>query len=314
MQYVVDESVMDFNGVSAEFCCELIESVLDVIDDIMLAGDACCYSEELFCRHVYGEMTIWELFADDSPVQLLPEIQARLAVAFNRLQTWEMMDGELVEVVDPRIDGILHVGARSVAWVHSKMLQDRRSPIACIVGSGRDPAGCKKVVVGQDSIDMWFIGDARDDELMFRWIVEELTDCPAGLETFSARAFRNLDFVSGSFNGIKGMSKSYVCLIPTLVKHLAALSDEGRIVFVGPWEEAEAKFGAFGVNLSDENGATKNNRVARRERLKEWDGSERIFWWHTKLERHQDRIHFCPRGIAKGEKILIGIFCLHLTT
>jgi hypothetical protein len=44
------------------------------------------------------------------------------------------------------------------------------------------------------------------------------------------------------------------------------------------------------------------------------NGETRIFWWQTELERHQDRIYICPLKIRDGGRILVGIFCHHLTT
>lgn len=314
MQYVVDESVMDFNGLDVECSYEIIESVLDRMDDALLSGASCFYSEELFNIQVCDGLTLWDLCVEGSPVPLSYEIQARLAAIFGRLQTWESLGDHVLEDVEVRLDETIVVNARSIAWAHQKFTKNHDDLVACIVGTGRTPSGLKEVFVGGKGAELWFIGSGRDDERLYRWLIINSTSCPAELEELSPMAFKGLDFIDGAFNGIKGMSKPYRSLLPDLIKHLSALSDEGRNFFNGPWDEVDAKFGSLGVNLSDENGSTKRNGVARHERTRDWKGCSRIFWWHTKLERHQDRIHFCPDGVSRGENILIGIFCHHLTT
>ena len=72
--------------------------------------------------------------------------------------------------------------------------------------------------------------------------------------------------------------------------------------------------GSLGINLSDENGNTKANPLAKRERRIVVKGEELFFWWHSKLEPHQNRIHICPGKIPAGGKMIVGIFCLHLAT
>lgn len=107
------------------------------------------------------------------------------------------------------------------------------------------------------------------------------------------------------------MSRGLPQIAPDIVHHLGALSDYGQTVFQAAWIGAGASFGARGVNLSDENGKTKQNQVARKERARLIDGKEVLFWWHTKIEPDRDRIHFNPDSVSSGSKILIGIFCRH---
>jgi hypothetical protein len=107
------------------------------------------------------------------------------------------------------------------------------------------------------------------------------------------------------------MSKPYRELIEPLTKHLSVLSDHGKRVFSESWKDAPSKFGSHGINISDENGNTKSNSEARRERTRIFNGKEVVFWWHSKLEPDRDRIHFSPDD---RDRLLVGIFCRHLQT
>jgi hypothetical protein len=169
------------------------------------------------------------------------------------------------------------------------------------------------VTVAGATIPVWFVSAARDAEYFFRWLIVETTHSPGGMEGFSGSAFRNLDFVEGAFNGIKSMSKPYRELRQIIVMHLAAFSDEGARIFSGAWDRVSAEFGSLGLDISDESGDTKRNRAARAERTRSVADEQRVFWWHSKLERDRDRIHICPEKVREGGQILVGIFCRHLT-
>ena len=134
------------------------------------------------------------------------------------------------------------------------------------------------------------------------------------MEVLAPSAFPSVDFAPNAFNGISKMSKPYNELVGRLVRHLGVLSDHGNRIFSGPRDRVAQEFGSCGINVSDENGKTKANHVARNERTITIDGSDIIFWWHSKLERDRDRIHFYPDRIKDGGRLLVGIFCKHLTT
>jgi hypothetical protein len=164
-----------------------------------------------------------------------------------------------------------------------------------------------------NSREIWFVQSASDMEKYFRWIIAEFASNPDEISALASAAFKKLIFVDGCFNGIPLMSKPCRQLAATIVHHLSAFSDEGQRIFKGPWQKAPAEFGPLGVDISDENGATKRNQQARRERCRVVDGEELVFWWHSKIERHQDRIHIYPNRVPKGGLIVVGIFCHHLT-
>ena len=194
------------------------------------------------------------------------------------------------------------------------MLSGLYKIVACITSSLAKGDALLTLVSDRGAREVFFVASARGNESLFRWVICEFTSSPSEMEAYASFAFRQLEFVAGSFNGLKNMSKPYANLVAAVVRHLSALSDEGGRIFSGPREVVEAEFGPYGVNISDENGATKRNSRAKRDHTLIWQKRERSFWWHTKLEPDHDRIHFCPGDLQEGGKILVGIFCYHLTT
>jgi len=180
-----------------------------------------------------------------------------------------------------------------------------------LVFSGGRTAGSFGVTVNHQTTSLWFVVDSQDYCEFFRWLIEETTKNPDEMEKFALSAFPSLDFVPNAFNGIKKMSKNYQDLVKPLVHHLSVLSDHGKEIFEKPWDKVAAEFGALKVEISDENGKTKSNSQARKERTVNFKGKDISCWWHTKLEPHRDRIYLSPETLKSGEKLLVGIFCEH---
>jgi hypothetical protein len=172
--------------------------------------------------------------------------------------------------------------------------------------------------MGDDELDrrseeVCFVANAHDIEKYFRWLIAKYATTSDEIAELAAFAFTQLLFVPKCFDGIRRMSRPCRHLASTIVGHLAAFSDEGQTIFRGPRSMVPAKFGSLGVEISDENGNTKSNSQAKRERRIIFDGEELFFWWHSKIEPHRDRIHICPDRVANGGQIIVGIFCEHLT-
>src|SRR5208282_117897 len=147
---------------------------------------------------------------------------------------------------------------------------------------------------------------ARHVEEYFRWLIAAYAARPDDFAQLAPYAITQLLFIDRCFEGIRKMSRACRDLAPTIVGHLAACSVEGRRIFRGPWIRAPAEFGSLGIYIFDENGNTKSNAQARRERRFELDGEELFFWWHSKIEPHQDRIHICPDKVAADGRIIVG--------
>lgn len=314
MQLVIDETSWRFDMLAPDDAVEALESMLDLLDIAFEQGHSACYYADLFTTPVYHHMCFYELYDPDAPVHISREIQERIAGIFFGLQKWDEVSDNFPTSFEVEVDGGPKEIATSIAWAHQQTLLKPPRHIACLVLPAIRQPGCLDVVVDSKKTPLWFVGNDQNYLDYFRWLIIKTTKNPAGMELFSHSAFPELDYSDNAFNSIKDMSKPYGELVETLVHHLAVLSDHGKRIFLEPWDKAPAELGALGVNATDENGGTKADSDARKERTAKVQGVDTLFWWHTKLQAYVDRIHFNPDAVAKGGRIIVGKFCSHFKT
>ncbi len=310
IRFVVDELCWKFPlGLAAQLYIEKIEKILDRLEDAQSSGHTCCFSDELFNQPVYENFTFYELYTQDSPIAVDVELQQRIAAIFGRMSTWQDIDLEWPDVFDVELSpGVLSC-APSIAWALKQSHRNIDATLACVSDRliGLFPTK-KSDIFGS----VWFVFSERSVEEFFRWLILETTHNPDEMRQLAGDAFKNLEFVDNAFEGIKKMSKPYCDISSKVVKHLAVLSDEGKRIFSEGDLLAPKYFAACGVDISNENGNTKQNATALKARSILVNGETRIFWWHSKIDKHQDRIHICPKQLKITGKILVGIFCKHL--
>lgn len=310
-RFVVDNLSLVVGNPNTGF--DRINAVLDCIETATDAGHDVIYDEGLFDQHVSTNLTFWELCDSSLPIHIPVEIQQRAAATFGRLSKWHENCDDWPDDFDVTVNGGAAEESPGLAWAVSQSTSPKDA-VSCISNPSTRSVGSALVTTGTKSRSLFFIQQTSDFKASFRWNLTNYADDPSDFAALSEYAFTDLLFVDRCFDGIKSMAKSCRILAPDLVHHLAMIDDHGRRVFSGSWQNAPAEFGSVGVNLSDENGNTKNNQKARRARTLAYDNSNLTFWWHTKLEPHQNRIHFYPDKIPNGGRIIVGIFCLHLTT
>ena len=312
--FVVDETCWQVAELSAPAYVEHIEEILDTIDDLIEARHSCLYSDELFTIKLVQELTFYDLYDPAAPIPISREIQQRVAATFGRLKAWQDLESSWPSCFEVSIEGGTEELACSIAWAHARALEGALEAVPCIVHRSRRPQGLIPVRVGDSAVDIWMISTSSQTQSYFRWLILKATYSPEEMAAFAADAFPELNFVPGAFNGIKSMSKPYRNLTDDIVAHLSVLSDHGKRIFGNNWHYAPAEFGSLKVDASDENGNTKNNAVAQRERTCKFRNRNIICWWHTKLQPDRDRIHFCPDQVPTGGGIVVGVFSRHLTT
>ncbi|WP_156164815.1 hypothetical protein [Bradyrhizobium sp. LTSP885] len=268
------------------------------------------YTESIFLKPIASTKTFYDLYAPDSPIEISAELRVRIAVIFSRAAKLEdvFASGEdsSIEIESSGLEQ-----AETIAWAAARYLHDQSHITPCISNVS---TGLHSVNYQGETVPIWMVNSPRQVEHFFRWLIVATTRDPSQMEALSSEAFRQLAFVGGSIDGIKKMTGSYISLIGKIVHDLAFLSDNGSHIFAGSWQDAPSQFVAGNVVISDENGNTKQNRIAKRERKIAYAGADLFFWWHIKIEPHQNRIHICPDKVRGGGQIVVGIFCHHLTT
>ncbi|HBN9623299.1 hypothetical protein Q8W96_18210 [Pseudomonas aeruginosa] len=308
MQFVIDDMEFIFSEEANFDNIERLEVLLDLLDDIWSDGWVTYYSEELFYKEVGWGRTLYELYADDAPLKIPRNVQERLGALFSRLPKCDDSD-DIPESFELQVDEE-SVEAVAVAWAAYQISLGR--PTACVVLGGGRLEGPVRVVSDYGDIKIWFVSDDECYRSFVRWLIACCSRNTHEMECYASSAFPNLIFLEGVFGGIKSMAKGYLELREPITRHLSVFSDYGCEIFSGDRAKISARFGAFGVDISNENGNTRQDADAVAARKRIYNGEELEFFWHSKIERHQNRIHICPDKVFELGKIVVGVFCLHL--
>ena len=123
--------------------------------------------------------------------------------------------------------------------------------------------------------------------------------------------FPRLVFAAGlSFRNFQG---AYRTLRPQVVRHLGRINDEFPEVYAEERGMSNQISSRLGIEVSIE-GNTRGSQSLMRQRDVEFCGQVYRCEWHSKIERHRNRIHFHVIDGTPEKKILIGIFHEHLAT
>jgi len=311
-RFAIDERSYWLPHLTADAVASQIASLLDLMEECQQAGHGICYDQDLILQPIWDGSTFWELF-ERADLPLLDIDREKAAIQFSTLIFWDETREQQPTELDVSVAGGPDEASGTIAWAHAQA--DRGiEAAACITSGVTRPIGRQAVQIGGGPAKaVWFVDDSVRKTNYIRDLIAQHARNVEEFGSLAAEAFADLKFMEGCFGGIRDMSRAVQQIAPDLVRHLSVLSDEGAAIFAGPWQNAPAQFAAFGVNISDENGNTKQNAKARRERTLTVDGQELLFWWHTKIAPDRDRIHIHPDGVAAGRPILVGIFCRHLT-
>lgn len=308
--FVLDET--SWIATQAEGYLERLEGLLDNMERLRDDNRVCLFSEELFHLEIYEGQALYDLFSGNSSLPIPREIQERITAEFGRLRAWGEMDRPWPADFDVSIGNAGPVFAPSLAWAMAQAALGSRQAVPCLIAANAWPSGLQTITVADSQAGVWLVSQVSDPGY-YRWLAIHGTDRPAELDELLGMAFPNLEFVADCTDGIKEMSLGYRDLIGSIVETLGVLSDEGPRIFAESWQVAPNAFGSLGVSISDENGGTKGNKKAERAHTRDHGGRAIPFWWHIKLQPDRDRIHLDATPLHDNGKIIVGIFCRHLT-
>jgi len=199
----------------------------------------------------------------------------------------------------------------SIAFAHARMAA--RRAIACLPLSSAGRRGQVDVEVNGRVLPIHFVTDEGEHRNFFRDVIEIEEADEDSFSRLAPSAFPDLAWADTIWGGLSQFSMPFRDLRNAVTLHLAVLDDHGAALFrdlqrTRP-QEISPRLGSHGAPATDENGRTKANSRARRERTCLYDGHERTFWWHTKLQPDVNRIHFLFDSNA--ERIVVGIFARH---
>ena len=308
-------------AVSSSDADEAIDALLDLVD-ICLSRD----EEVTAGRDLYDALTsdgvTFEALAW-GPDGVSPEVRERLSVFLGRLNHWDDTHDWQEMEVEVADETLL---SPTIAWVHGRFIAG--DDTACLTWGGAH-RGVHDVSVGGRHADLWFVGDERELIAFFRALLEVRETDDRTYPLYAPHAFPGLRFADGAWRGLRDFSAPFKSLRAKVSAHLAVLSDDGAWCFTAPGpahlvsdfrlddcgpisEKLIAdRFATRGVNISTEAAEVRKDEMCRRSRTATVGGQDYYCEWHTKFERHKDRIHIHPP--AGGDpRVIVGVFHRHL--
>ena len=257
------------------------------------------------------------LFEQGCPVQLDRDLAERFRMALDRANEFD--DSRLVEY-DAEIGGCARL-APGVAWAHVCCSQRHHMAVLplplCGVPRGRVP-----VSVAGATIEIVFVTEESQHVDFFRSVIALENADDAMFEGLARSAFPALEWADNVWHGLGHFRHPYIEIRDDLIRYLGGLSDHGATCFHENLAGDPSQLSTFlsaqvGSETSDENGRTKRDPRARRDRTRHHRGTDKVFWWHVKLRPHVDRIYFLyepPSEISplpEHGRIVVGVFKDH---
>jgi hypothetical protein len=314
-RFVIDES-------SWMNATEYADALPDAVDALLERLDVARERREQVAKHPYiyeveiggGRQLYSMLFDPECPSPLAHDVAALLQLALDRSATLDDSGFSSYEVTiagSPRL-------APAVAWAHAQRSENRAVAVLPLPFD-HSPQGECEVVVDGLARRLHLVTTEQEHRAFFRNVIQVEDTDEEYLAALAESAFPTLSWADGVWRGLGDFSKPYRDLRAVLVVHLGVLDDRGAEIFT-TWQSTDfrqigPRLSALGAEASDENGRTKQYKPAEKDRTRRYQGRDHVFWWHTKLQRHEDRIYFLhiPGDPPPHGHIVIGIFKKHCT-
>jgi len=264
------------------------------------------FGHEFYYGEVSAELTITDLLFQENDL-LDRDLRSLLSGLLDKTVNLVLAQDAPLEVMmadQPEL-------AAAIAWAHGQVQEGRATavfPLSCFGRAGPTP-----VAVAGSLHPIHFVTTEGEHRAFFRDAYEVERASEDTFESLIGSAFPSLLWADDVWRGLRRISHPWDNLRPLLTYHLAGLCDHGARFFREcDGRELEAHFGSLGINASDENGDTKRNDSARKQRSASFRGQEHAFWWHTKLFKTFGRVHF--RYFPDLDQVVVGVFGHHFDT
>ena len=201
---------------------------------------------------------------------------------------------------------------KGIAWARERAL--RQNWTAVITTPHRFATGVHTVDKPSQSLpaDVYFAASIDAHPGFFRLLYEWENVPSSEFFEWARLAFPRLEFAAGiSFRRFQG---TYRILRPNVVEHLGRINDMFPELYAAQNGMPSEISSRLGIDVSMEGSNTRRSESLMRLRDVEFRGQVYRCEWHSKLEPHRNRIHFCLISNMGETKILIGIFHQHLNT
>lgn len=328
MVFIVNGADWDFTGLDSDHVDKLIERALEFVEVSTLRQEEVAIGEDFQTRGMFGNLSIWDLFAPDSPVKLSREVFQELAAWLGSARQYldsdewpEGFDDTLVSV-----DGAPPEDNPDIAWVHC-CIKARRSAACFVLGGGR----IANTTSSLGGADLHFVADDSGRRQFWREMVLLQGDNLESLVRYSPHAYPDLHFVEGTLQHANQLAGGYLGSRRRVQDALAVLDDWGSWAFTWPPPAIMANEGSppdmsaspskplirqrlvgYGIDAAPENANVRDHRESRQARETVLGNCTLYCEWHVKLEPHRNRIHFHAPVPESGDKLVIGMIHEHL--
>ena len=304
-RFVVDEGTLSLDNVSETERAESLMALTDQLDALRVAGESIQVIEDwgaikcLVGNDFAETMVNCEILDRDESLRLLSLL--------DKCTVWNRTGA-----VDPEVlvDGRNH-DAEGVAWAREQAIL--RNWTAVVTTPHRFTSGVHTVDTPDHSrpVDVYFSLSIEDHPGFFRLLYEWEDVSESEFFERARLAFPRLVFAASvSFGKFQG---AYRTLRSKVVYHLGRINDRFPELYAAERGMPNEISSRLGIEVSIE-GNTRSSESLMRLRDVEFRGQVYRCEWHSKIEPHRNRIHFCIIDGVAGKKVLIGIFHEHLRT
>ena len=306
-RFVVDDGAFSLDDVPEAERADSLMALIEQLDALRVIGENIQLVEnwgavECLEGNDLAETIINGPFLDFEQSQRLLFLLDR-CVAWNRAYPVKF-DSEIV------VSGRLLKG-EGIAWAREQAIL--RYWTAVVTTQHRLTPGIHSVDEPARSlpVDVYFAASAEHHPGFYRLLCEWEDVSESEFFERTRLAFPRLVFPENiSFRSFQG---AYRTLRPTVVNHLGRINDYFPEVYAAENGMSNEISIRLGIEVSIE-GNTRGSQRLMRLRDVEYCGKVYRCEWHSKLEPHRNRIHFCVMDDVGETKILIGIFHEHLPT
>ena len=306
-RFVVDEGALSLDDVPEAERTDSLMALIDQLDALRVTGESIQLVDNWGAVECLEGNDLAETIVN-GPI-LDYEQSQRLLSLLDRCLNWNRpaaFDVESEVVVDGS-----HCKGEGIAWAHDQAI--RQIWTAVVTTRHRFTAGVHSVDKSSQSmpVDVYFAASTKDHPGFFRLLYEWEDISESEFFEQTRLAFPRLVFAANiSFRNFQG---AYRTLRPKVVNHLGRINDNFPEVYAAENGMPNEISSRLGIDVSIE-GNTRSSQRLMRLRDVEYRGQEYRCEWHSKLEPHRNRIHFCVISDMAETKILIGIFHEHLAT
>lgn len=330
MSFVIDSSDWNFSNCSSADVAHMLDAFLARLNVAKERNEPFYIGNDLQNKIVYGEMDLWTYL--ESPVceYIDRDIKNELASYMNRGFFYEDLEdlwppGFLENDVTDTLGVIVSL---DYAFVYHNLIHS--NPFACISLLDKP-----KLQTSYKSIskDVYFVNSEESNLIFWRECgLSTIRDTQDNLQLLSSHLYPNLYFYNGVWNGIDSFEGGYASIYNKLKKYLEVFNDYGNWVFTAPppavhisdtiistsnqnpsSELIEERFKALGLCVAPEKPDVRKSDKCRKEREIIIDKTTHYCEWHGKFEPHQNRIHIHSPTKHSDGKLIIAVFCKHLS-